>query len=62
MHTKKQSKNNHVPGVHKAIDVLEFIASAQREISFSELFKQLDIPRQSLVRVLNTLCDRGFFA
>lgn len=51
---------NSVPAVHRAIDVIEYISSAQREVSLSELMENLDIPRQSLFRILNTLCDRGF--
>lgn len=49
-----------VPAVHRAVDVIELIASAQREMSFAEIRDQLGIPRQSLVRILNTLCQRGF--
>jgi IclR family KDG regulon transcriptional repressor len=51
---------NSVPAVHRAIDVLEFVSSTQREVSFAEIMENLDIPRQSLFRILNTLCDRGF--
>jgi len=54
------NRPNSVPAVHRAIDVLEFIASAQREISLSEIMDNVDIPRQSLIRILNTLCSRGF--
>lgn len=51
---------NAVPAVHRAIDVIEYVSSAQREVSFSEMLDNLGIPRQSLVRILNTLCNRGF--
>jgi len=57
-----ESNRNHnsVPAIHRAIDVLEFIAASDRELSLSELMSNLDIPRQSLIRILNTLCTRGF--
>ena len=57
------SHSNHqsnVPAVHRAIDVIEFISSSQREVSFSEIMDNVEIPRQSLIRILNTLCSRGF--
>jgi DNA-binding IclR family transcriptional regulator len=57
-----ESKQNHnnVPAINRAIDVLEFIAASERELSLSEIMSSLDIPRQSLIRILNTLCHRGF--
>lgn len=51
---------HHVPAIDRAIDVLEFISGAERELPFSEIVAHFDIPRQSLIRILNTLCDRGF--
>lgn len=54
------TRQNTVPAIHRAIDVLELISAAQREMSFSEIMETVDIPRQSLVRILNTLCNRGF--
>ncbi len=54
------NNQNNAPAVHRAIDIIEFISSSQREVSFSEIVESLDIPRQSLIRILNALCDRGF--
>ena len=48
---------NSVLSVHRAIDVLEFISSTQREDSLSEITDNLDIPRQSMV--FNFLLDDG---
>ena len=56
----QNDNQNTVPAIHRAIDVLEFISSSQRELSFSEIMDNVDIPRQSLIRILNTLCIRGF--
>lgn len=50
---------NHSPAVERAIDVIELMAATERDLSLSELIKELNIPRQSLVRILNTLLDRG---
>ncbi|HDG98816.1 MAG TPA: IclR family transcriptional regulator [Desulfobacterales bacterium] len=46
------------PAVERAIDVIELMAS-EKEVQFSDILRRLSIPRQSLVRILNTLCHRG---
>ena len=56
----QNDNQNTVLAVQLAIDVIEFISSSQRELSFSEIMDNVDIPRQSLIRILNTLCSRGF--
>ncbi|MBC8461717.1 MAG: IclR family transcriptional regulator [Deltaproteobacteria bacterium] len=35
------------------------MASSKGDLSLSEIIKRVNIPRQSLIRILNTLCDRG---
>ncbi len=45
--------------IDRAFDVIELIAASQADLPFSLILEELDIPRQSLVRILNTLCDRG---
>lgn len=57
--TCKKSQNT-VPAIDRAIDVIEFISSCEKDMSLSEIINNVDIPRQSLIRILNTLCDRGF--
>ena len=49
----------HVPAVHRAFDVVEVMVASDRDLSLSEIMKRVNIPRQSLTRILNTLCDRG---
>lgn len=49
-----------VPAIDRAIDVIEFISSSEKEMALSEIIDGVDIPRQSLIRILNTLCHRGF--
>ncbi|MBW1783982.1 MAG: IclR family transcriptional regulator [Deltaproteobacteria bacterium] len=49
----------HAPAVDRALDVIELLATSQKELPLSEILARLSIPRQSLIRILNTLCDRG---
>lgn len=55
-----KTNQNKVTAVKRAIDIIEFVASCEKEIALSEIIKNVDIPRQSLIRILNTLSDRGF--
>ena len=55
----KSRKSNHVRAVERALDVIEIMASSDGDLSLSEVMKRVHIPRQSLIRILNTLCDRG---
>lgn len=49
-----------IPAIDRAIDVIELISASEKEMSLSEIIENVDIPRQSLIRILNTLCGRGF--
>ena len=55
----KPRQSAHVPAVDRALDIIEIMASSDRDLSLSEVMERVDIPRQSLIRILNTLCDRG---
>ncbi len=55
----KQRKPSHAPAVDRAIDVIELLAASERTLALSEIVRRTDIPRQSLIRILNTLCNRG---
>lgn len=50
---------NYSPAVERAIDIIDLMAARERDVSLSEIMKELNIPRQSLIRILNTLSDRG---
>jgi DNA-binding IclR family transcriptional regulator len=52
-------KKNSVPSLDRAIDIVELMASSPGSLSFSEIHSSLKIPRASLVRLLNTLRERG---
>lgn len=49
---------NHSPAVDRALDVIDLLALSKIDLSLSEILERLTIPRQSLIRILNTLCDR----
>ena len=59
VHNTKQKKSVCTPAVDRALDVIELMASSKGDLSLSEIIKRVSIPRQSLIRILNTLCYRG---
>ena len=54
-----RKKSNRPPAVERALDVIELMVVSERDLSFSEIMKRINILRQSLIRILNSLCDRG---
>jgi len=52
-------RNQIAPAVERALDVIELVVVSERDLSFSEIMKRINILRQSLIRILNSLCDRG---
>ena len=54
----EETAHSRSPAVERAIDVIELMAR-EREIQFADILRRLNIPRQSLVRILNSLCARG---
>jgi len=54
-----QKGSPHAPAVDRALDIIELLAVCEGDLSLSEMLGSLAIPRQSLIRILNTLCDRG---
>lgn len=51
--------STHAPAVDRALDLIELMAASEMDLSLSQIRERLNIPRQSLIRILNTLCDRG---
>lgn len=47
------------PALDRGIEVVEFLASAEGPVSFSEILASLKFPKASLVRILYTLSRRG---
>lgn len=54
------SDNITVPAVERALDVLEYLASAVAEKSLKEIGSELDIPAASLFRIIKNLTARGY--
>jgi len=52
-------KKYHVPALERALNVIDLLASNDRDLSFSEILLSLNIPRPSLARILKILTDRG---
>jgi DNA-binding IclR family transcriptional regulator len=52
-------KKYHVPALERALDVIDLLASNDRDLSFSEIMNSLNIPRPSLARILGILTERG---
>jgi DNA-binding IclR family transcriptional regulator len=48
-----------VPALERAIDVIDLLASHDRDLAFSEIMNALNIPKPSLARILGVLTERG---
>ncbi|WP_299982898.1 IclR family transcriptional regulator [Desulfobacula sp.] len=55
----KQITSPRTTAVDRAIDVIELLSENEGTLSLSQIMNKLDIPKQSLIRILNTLCVRG---
>ena len=53
-----ENNSDRSTAVDRAIDVIELLSATKTDLSFSQILASHNIPRQSLVRILNTLCDR----
>jgi len=51
-------KSSGSPAVERALDIIELMAK-EKEVQFSQIVTRLHIPRQSLIRILNSLRRRG---
>ena len=58
----KRNDASTVKSLNRGLDILEYIATAQNAPSFSQLLRDLDIPRSSLFHLLSNLQLRGFLA
>jgi len=55
----KQITSPRTTAVDRAIDVIELLSENEGTLSLSQIVDELGIPKQSLIRILNTLCVRG---
>jgi len=58
----KRNDTSAVKSLDRGLDILEYIAGARHSPSFSQLLKDLEIPRSSLFHLLSNLQVRGFLA
>ncbi|MBW1692068.1 MAG: IclR family transcriptional regulator [Deltaproteobacteria bacterium] len=52
-------KSYRVPALERALDVIDLLASRDRDLPFSEIMHALNIPKPSLARILGLLTQRG---
>ena len=50
----------HVPNLNRALSILEFMASHPKGCGVSEIARQLDLPKNSVFRIVSTLHYRGY--
>ena len=55
----KQTTSPRTTAVDRAVDVIELLWESRASRSFSEIMNESGIPKQSLIRILHTLCARG---
>lgn len=61
--TKKNEKNSReyaAPAVDRALDILEFMAEHHRPFGATEIARELDIPVNSVFRILKRLTERRY--
>jgi len=58
----KRNDTSAVKSLDRGLDILEYVAAAERSPSFPRLLADLGIPRSSLFHLLNNLEARGFIA
>jgi ribose transport system substrate-binding protein len=51
-----------IPALSKALDILEFLQSANQPKSLQEIFKRTNISRTTVFRILTTFTQRGYIA
>lgn len=57
--TEPQSPGS-VPALDRTLDILELLSAASSGLTLSELSKQLDVPKNAVFRITQTLLARGY--
>ena len=50
----------YVPALDRTLDILELLSSADKGLSLSALSQQLDLPKNAVFRITQTLMARGY--
>lgn len=58
--TKKKKRTYAVPAVDRTLDIVEFMSEQTRAWSINELADRLDIPVNSVFRIMRRLVERGY--
>lgn len=57
---KSETRQYTAPAVDRALDILEFMADHHQPFGATELARELDVPLNSVFRILKRLTDRGY--
>ncbi len=57
---KENGRNYAAPAVDRALDILEFMAEHHRPFGATEIARELDIPTNSVFRILKRLTERNY--
>src|SRR4030042_4856105 len=57
---KQNGSLHHVPGLERALAIIELLANNHKGLTMSEMADKLDIPKNSVFRITMTLLDRGY--
>ncbi len=52
----------HVPNLTRALQILEYLAEQRASLGMSEIADALELPRNSVFRIVSTLRDHGYLA
>jgi len=58
--SKKKRMTTGVPILERTLDLLEYLSQSPDGIALSQIARDLNIPKNTTYRMLNTLCSRGY--
>ena len=53
-------KNYSVPNLERSIDIIEYLSKEKKDLTITEIARNLNFPRNSVLRILKTLIERGY--
>ena len=60
MAKEKNSREYSAPAVDRALDIIEFMAENHRPFGATEIARELNIPTNSVFRILTRLTERNY--
>ena len=58
--SSSKDSSGSVPALDRTLDILELLSSAEKGLSLSALSQQLDLPKNAVFRITQTLMARGY--